>query len=622
MTILLVLIYIILVFSTYFKVLNAVDLVNTIEIRDMSDFTPLSEFVNSLNDYGLNFLFSPEGKQSHYGAHWHDPDTIYKNLQKSIQFLNHVNDIKDILQDLANLDNVNVGQTIEDIKILQEKDNLSEEVISAVNTILHVALARILQKLVIDRGMSLHPQNLRHILSYFSAQKPELLLIIETLLNIIKDQDHFAIVERSRASKVLVNSYRIETLFIYISQNEALNEDQKEYVFSWLTAFQKVYRKIQETLFDKQKDKKTVAREWFNASLSQLKKDGLILREDYKLPISLKKFINSYLEYRPKELKETGRSILLTINNEDVIRMMHRTILENQKLTNKPEVVKKIYNVIYLIMHDYRKLCTAQRATKQYMENTFSSFSPQIRESQLISSSTYISSKRVPVVGQRNQHTLLEETRKNLEYSGMNHLFEVWPIPETSQNVFNTICKLKDMIPSGQDHMVCHFLYREKLLEFLMRLERMGIKIVKRSDSPLITNAFQLSAMGTLKKGEYFGSTGHWNSPNQKPPCVICCTNPKALGNCYGHMLRHIAFRVFLATGEFYESPFILDSTQRFGQIDEDAQVEALLIRPGLFILDIPDSILACWKQEQHRQMDSRLDKIIQDRINYERINA
>jgi hypothetical protein len=588
----------------------------------MSDFKPLREFVHSLNDYGLSFLFSPEGKKSNYGAHWHDPDTIYKGLQRSIQFLKHANDIRNILIDLTNPDNVNVGQKIEDIKILQEKSNLSVDVISAVNTVLNIALARILQKLVIDRGQSSHPQNLRHILSYFTAKKPELLLIIESSLDIVKDQDHFEIVERSRAGKVLINNYRIETIFIYISMDEALKEDQKEYVFLWLTAFQKVYIKIQETLFDKKKDKKKVAKKWFNASPTQLKKDGRILREDYKLPIFIKKFINSYLEYRTKELKETGRIILLTINNEDVLRIMHKTIHDDQILRNKPEVVKQIYNVIYLIMHDYRKLCTAQRATKPYMENTFSSFSPQMRESQLISSSTYISSKRTPVLGQRNQHVLLEETRKNLEDSGMRHLFEVWPIPEASQDVFNTVCKLKNMIPSGQNHIIGHFLYREKLLEFLMRLERIGIKIVKKPDSPLITNAFQLSAMGILKKGEYLGSTGHWNSHNQKPPCVICCTNPNALGNCHGHMLRHIAFRVFLATGEFYESPFILDSTQRFGQIDEDAQVESLLIRPGLFMLDIPDIILSCWKREQHRQLDSRLDKIIADRINYERINA
>ncbi len=588
----------------------------------MADFTPLSEFVNSLNDYGLNFLFSSKGKKSPHGAHWHDPDTIYKDLERSIQFLNRTNDIRNILRDLTNPDHVNVGQKIEDIKGLQENINLPVDVISAVNTVLNVALASMLQKLVIDRGMSSHPQNLRHILIHFTVKKPELLLIIESLLNIVKEQDHFGIVERSRASKVLINSYRIETLFIYISQNESLKENEKEYVFSWLTAFQKVYIKIQETLFDKQKDKKKVAKEWFNTSSSQLKKDGHILREDYKLPIFINKFINSYLENRPKELQETGRSILLTIKNEDVLRIMHRTIHNDHNLASKPELVRKIYNEMYLIMHDYRKLCTTQRATKPYMEDTLSSFSPQIRESQLISSSTYISSKRTPILGQRNQYVLLEETRKNLEDSGMHHLFEVWPIPETSQEVFNTVCKLKDMIPSGQDHMVCHFLYREKLLEFLMRLERVGIKIVKRSDTPLITNAFQLDAMGVLKKGNYFGSTGHWNSPNQKPPSVICCTNPKALGNCYGHMLRHIAFRVFLATGEFYESPFILDSTQRFGQIDEDAEVESLLMRPGLFMLDIPDRILACWRQEQNRQMDTRLDKIIEDRIKYERINA
>jgi hypothetical protein len=73
---------------------------------------------------------------------------------------------------------------------------------------------------------------------------------------------------------------------------------------------------------------------------------------------------------------------------------------------------------------------------------------------------------------------------------------------------------------------------------------------------------------------------------------------------------------------QFYESPFILDSTQRFGQMNEDAGIDALIMRPGFFLLKIPLEILVQWKKVQKMQLKSKLDSIIEDKIEKEMNHA
>jgi len=160
-------------------------------------------------------------------------------------------------------------------------------------------------------------------------------------------------------------------------------------------------------------------------------------------------------------------------------------------------------------------------------------------------------------------------------------------------------------------------LYREKLFAFLMRLERVGIKVVK-TELPLITNAVQLENYNYFKQGQFFGSTGFWHSLAEKPPSVWYCAKPHAVGNCLDQPLRHVIFRVFLGTGELYESPFIVDSTPRFESMDEgtddDSIINSLFIRPGLFILDIPSGIKKQWEKTQQKQLE-KLNKVISDKI-------
>lgn len=579
----------------------------------MIDFTLLSDFVHSLNDHGLGFLFSNQIK-------YHDTTTIHRNLQESIKCFHHAKGIESIFHKLVGTDNVDIGLKIENIDKFLKKSGLPENIQAGINNLLDVILAKILSRMARDRNRASHPQNLRHILSYFSEIKPDFLLVVESLLKIIPDQDQFAIEERGRASRTLVNNFKIETIYIYTSQDISLIENQKQFIFSWLNAFQKVYRKIQEILTGTKEEKVQAANIWFGKSLSQLKDDEDIPKADYLIPEFIKNFIKCVLDGKDEELLRVGRGLVLTVNNEDILRIMHTLIQDEAALKQSPETVNKVYHRIYLIMQEYRDICTTQKETLSALKDTMSSISHQRRGAEFLISPEHKQENKTLILGKKMHHELLDDTRKNLEEGNLQSLYEIWPISPISQAIFNFVCQLRSMIPQGKDYMVNHFLYQEKLLEFLMRLARVGMKIVKHPDIAIVTNSVQLNSINYFKEGLYLGSTGHWNSQNLKPPSVICITNPHALGNCQGHMLRHVCLRVFLGTGEFYESPFVLDSTQRFGQMDEDAGIDALIMRPGLFLLKIPPEILVQWKKVQKMQLKSKLDRIIEDKIEKERL--
>ncbi len=482
-------------------------------------------------------------------------------------------------------------------------------------------LAYLLNKITLDRMSgedNSHPQNFRHILSYFSEKQPEFLLIFDSMIMIIFGKDKFAIQERGRASRTLINNYRVEELFIHISTNRRIPEEEKSFIFSWLLAYQKLYRKILEVLYDKKAVKEKIARVWFKKSGD---KNGCIeggIDADCKIPKYVRMFIDHVIRNEEKEAVELGRHLVYSVNNEDVLRIMCGLIHEDCDILGSQEWMTKVYRVIYDIICDYRRQCTELSHAHPKLKTTFSEISKERRISETIITPSHKKEDRTPILGQKRSYDLIEETRKNLEESNLKHLFEVWPLPELSQRLFNQICLLKHMIPQDEGHIIQHYLYREKVLEFLMQLDRVGIEIVKDSYLPLLTNAYQLDSMGLIKERLYLGSTGHWKTPNQKPPSLLCCTNPHSIGNCHGHLLRHIVMRVFLGTGEFYESPFVLDSTLRYGQMDEDGGVDALIMRPGLFMVKIPDKIKKHWEAIQLHQMKGKLGKLVAEKIRRE----
>ncbi len=579
----------------------------------MQNFDSLGDFVSSLNDHNLEFLFvgACEGGYCERNS----LKTEVEKLAGAVAGQDRINRIFTIL---LNKGGSGAGQCIEDMEAILKESGMPQAHKERVLKLLDIALARVLRSIASDRARRSHPQNLRHILSYFSGRRAHLLLIIESLLHIIAREKDFAIQERARASRVLVNNYHIEAIFIYLATDAAFTPEKRKFVFSWLTAYQKVFRKIQEIIYDTREDKLKAAETWFDISFKELKKAGRVPVDDHTIPPFVDSFIEHAVAGNQKGLEAAGRALVLMVNNEDTLWMVQARVGEMPEVEKDPVTVKRLYYYLYTIMQEYREICEGEAESLGWIGDNLSVMSQEIRESEYMVAAKHRGDGKTPILGELIQHGLLPETAKNLEESNLTHLFEIWPIPVNSQKIFNTICLLKDMIPSGREYMVNHFLYREKVLEFLMRLERIGIKVIKADELPLMTNSVQLNAMNFFKEGVYLGSTGHWNGQNRKPPSVICCTKPHALGNCIGQALRHVVLRVFLGTGEFYESPFVLDSTQRFGQMDEEGGAQALIMRPGLFLLDIPEEIRDVWKNQQERQMKLKLGQVIDDRIKLE----
>lgn len=486
-----------------------------------------------------------------------------------------------------------------------------------------VSLAYLLTRMTQQRiqgNDTFHPQNFRHLLSYFSERENQFLLVFDSLISIILGRDLFALQERGRASRTLINNFRVEELFIHISTDREISVEDKAFVFSWLMAFQKLYRKILEALYNKKAVKERVAQTWFpdEPDLKRIPEPGM--EQECRLPAFIRRFIDHVLKGEQAAYEDIGRRLVFAVNNEDILRMMCGVIHEDCDISGNPEWKHRIYRAIYDIIADHRRICAEQTSAHPQLKTTFAEISRERRIAETIISPPHRKEDRTPILGRRVPYPLLEETREHLAESNLKHLFEVWPIPEISQRLFNDLCQVRHLIPQDTGHMIQHFLYREKLLEFLMQLDRIGIRIVETPSLPLVTNAYQLHSLGMISEGAYFGSTGHWKNPTQKPPSILCCTNPNAIGNCRGHLLRHVVMRVFLGTGEFYESPFVLDSTLRYGPLDEEGGVAALFMRPGLFMIEIPERVRNHWSQAQRQQMKGRLGGIVMEKIRRESV--
>jgi hypothetical protein len=303
------------------------------------------------------------------------------------------------------------------------------------------------------------------------------------------------------------------------------------------------------------------------------------------------------------EALEKGRKLILSVDTEDILRLLHKMFHVNPTFSNDRNFQKEIYKFFYAIIRDYKKIRSEEKSSRKALKNKFSYISQNRRESESIHSFVKGEEELTPVQGKIIRHPLMDKTEENLKEGDMLHLFNIWPIPETSQEVFNTICELKEHIPPGKEFEIDHFLYRETLLAFLMRLDRIGIKIKKKHGLPLITNAVQLNARHLIKPGAMIGSTGFWQEHTKQPPSVLCFARPHTIFNCRSEPLIHLVFRIYTGTGELYRSPFRIDSTPRFGLIDEEPGLDSLRIRMGLFLLDIPPKISEHWRQTQKEQL-------------------
>jgi|GEM_PF-719389 len=595
------------------------------EARDVQVLESLRKFILSLDYENTEFILS-------LGADEEFPtiDTLKGHLEKSLVSFGKTPNIKKIFYTIISDVKGNVELTSEEIEtflaeIILENDysywhqyikesKSPEETKGAILRLFDIVLAKKLKKIISDRinkNDYSNPHVLMNILGYFSEGRPVYILIVESLLKIILEEEFFDTEERGRACRVLVNNYRIEHTLISILNNRTLNNKQKNMMCTEIRAYKKVYRKLLLTQYDQRQEKSTVAKKWFN-----VKEFGSI--KYHRAPGMINRFVDCVLADDEDGATNLGRQLVLSVDSEDILRLLYIALHAHADVLKDQDLIHKVYKQIYSIMNDYRNICKLEKQSEKSLKSEFSGRSKESRLSeQAIISAVKKQKDMTPMVGIRTEYPLLPETEQTLEESGLLHLFNIWPIPEKSQELFNIVCKLKERIPEEKEYEITHLLYREKLFAFLMRLERVGIKVVK-TELPLITNAVQLENYNYFKQGQFFGSTGFWQSLAEKPPSVWYCAKPHAVGNCLDQPLRHVIFRIFLGTGELYESPFIVDSTPRFESMDEgtdeDAIINSLFIRPGLFILDIPPRIKKQWEKTQQEHLE-KLNKVISDKI-------
>ncbi len=187
---------------------------------------------------------------------------------------------------------------------------------------------------------------------------------------------------------------------------------------------------------------------------------------------------------------------------------------------------------------------------------------------------------------------------EKLDLFNLKALYELYPIPPSSQRVFSLVANIADNLELGRDEFFHFIAYMEKLLIFLQELEEREIKVGEDSAYGLIKNPYQLSSLNLIKEGAYFASTGLWYQ-NTIPPSIIRCISPCAIPNCLGVRDRHIFSRISTLTGGFRGSPFDLDSTNRY---DWDEEPETCLFRPGYSQISVPGSIRERWEETEDFQ--------------------
>jgi hypothetical protein len=252
-----------------------------------------------------------------------------------------------------------------------------------------------------------------------------------------------------------------------------LSHIQKDFIFTWLSAQQKIYRKIRQLLFDKNKDRLIIARNWFNRSIDQLKTDECIPKGNHEIPQYIREFIEIFLHDKMEEAKQLGRCIVLDADNADILRILHTLIAEYENLRKDSDTINAMYHCIYQIMEEYHDICEQQLEYQQFLDSALSSVSRQTRESEALALS--IPHSQMPILGRKVSHDILPETVSNLFDSHLQHLCDIWPIPSLSQEIFNAVCRIKPLIPQSDDHMVSQLLgiRMEKFLKILL----LGISI-------------------------------------------------------------------------------------------------------------------------------------------------
>jgi len=558
--------------------------------------------IKAFKTYSLDFLFTPNNHP------YLDTDSIYTCFQKEWEIAQPMLNNKDRKR---NLIDIIFPKKPYDLTVIQKLyDLFLSSSLPHPSIFLDMCIAKILTETSGKYRNHVSPQLLIELLNFHKLRTPEFLIIIKPIIQIIlgreKNINH---VIKSHACEVLINNYEIEAIVIYISRNTNLKEKEKQVLFQSLTAFQKIYRKFLELRVGI-REKDLISLNWFGVSYNQLRQKGE-WRDSFSNLV--KRFI-AYLKKRnKKEALQIGRFLVLRFNNEDILRVIHYEISRDPDLSFERPLAQFIYHQTFKVMQEFRKSYISQKVDTELTQAISET------EARTIDAMRMVTVGKVPasVVVKRlrkgthslKTYPILPEFMEKLDEFNLNALFELYPIPPVSQQVFNLLANIADNMELDHDEFFHFIAYMEKLLIFLQRFKEMDITVEKGSFYGLIKNPYQLHSLNLIKEGAYFASTGLWYQ-NTIPPSIIRCISPNAIPNCIGVRDRHIFSRISLLTGGFRGSPFDLDSTNRYDWDEED---ETCLFRPGYAQISIPQPILERWEETQNIQK-SVLKELIQEK--------
>lgn len=465
---------------------------------------------------------------------------------------------------------------------------------------------------ILDRiGAAPHPpvsaQLFVELLHFYSRKIPELLVLADPVLRIILLEGSHAHRQAiiTRACAVLVNHYEIETLIIHISCHPAFSREEKQSLFQSLTAFQKIYRRLLE-VHEWIGNKDRISLTWFGQDFDTLKR-----RDEFRgnFPDLVDRFLEHLRNDAVQAALRTGRYLVLRFNNEDILRLLHNK-METGDPQGRAAREKRIFRRIHTIMKEFRREYISQK-----LDANLTRFIAEL-EVQSAESMRQITDGNVPptvmVRGSAKEgstepdYGLDPGLAEKLHRYNLTLLFDLYPVSPPAQKILFHVSQIAEHLDLTRDDLVKFIFYLERLLIFLQQLEELEIQIVGGTRYGLILNPFQMNSLSMFVEGSYFASTGYWLG-GTVVPSLIRCINPRAIPNCLGVMDRHIFSRISLLTGAYCGVPFDLDSTNRY---DWDDEPESCQIRPGYFVIDIPEHLRRSWERPQAFQRKTLQEKI------------
>jgi hypothetical protein len=470
-----------------------------------------------------------------------------------------------------------------------------------------IGIATVLGDVIAENRPHVSPQLFVELLNFYNRRAPELLILADPTMRLILLEGNPAQRQaiKTRACAVLINHYEIEALIIYISFHRAFTPEEKQTLFQSLTAFQKIYRKFLE-VHEWIGNKDQISRAWFGEDFDSLKKRAEF-RDNF--PDLVDRFLDLQRSGAEQDALRMGRFLVLRFNNEDILRLIHNR-MEKADLRKNLALKKTIFRRIHAIMQEFRREYISPK-----LDANLTRFIAEL-EVQSVESMRQIADGKVSPTRIRQgsakegrpkpNYDLSPEVADKLLRYNLTLLFELHPVSPEAQKILYRVSRIAEQLELTKEDLVKFIFYLERLLIFLQQLEEVKISIVEGTRYGIVLNPFQMNSLSLIVEGAYFASTGCWLN-STTPPSAIRCINPHAIPNCLGILDRHIFSRISLLTGAYCGAPFDLDSTNRY---DWDEEPETCQIRPGCFLIDVPENLRRSWEKPQAFQR-----RILQDKI-------